>query len=514
MNADAPAVTVLVPTFNRRRYLGGALASILAQTYTDFEAIVVNDGGEPVDDVVHALDDPRLVFIDRRENRGKAASLNEALARARGRYVAYLDDDDHYYPHHLERLVGALEAHPECGAAYSDLYKVHCRVEPDGTRRVLGKVVNISRDFDRFFLCYFNHVLHVSLMHRRDLLEKTGPYNESLGVLIDWDMTRRLGFFTDFHHVGEVTGEFFGPVGRCDRISYRQRQDRVKYLGQVLTIRTTRPPKPWPKMPDLSVVVLAESLDSAVAETLRRIWTWTFMPYEVVLPLPAAELARLKTTMPNIRPVPVPEGARRGSCLRAALGAARGDHVAVVPRGAAVGNLWIENALHAAVTGAAGGAAFLGTGEKEALRPVLARPEDWQAVCAAPEEMPLADALRTRGMEVREPRPTETAFQFDQLLQDAQSLEAEGSWAQAAWLYGQIGARFSNARWMRERRAGALYRAGGRDGEALSAVRELNARRPTVSTLVLEARLLRRAGDEASAAELLEQAEEALSVKD
>ena len=68
-----------------------------------------------------------------------------------------------------------------------------------------------SRDFDRFLLCYFNHILHVSLMHRRDLLEKTGPYREGQRVLIDWDMTRRLAFFTDFLHVPRVTGEFYGP---------------------------------------------------------------------------------------------------------------------------------------------------------------------------------------------------------------------------------------------------------------------------------------------------------------
>jgi len=95
-----PLVSVLVPTFNRRRYLKEALAGLLGQTYGQFEAIVVNDGGEPVADVVERFADPRLVLIERRENRGKAASLNQALALASGKYVAYLDDDDLYYPQH------------------------------------------------------------------------------------------------------------------------------------------------------------------------------------------------------------------------------------------------------------------------------------------------------------------------------------------------------------------------------------------------------------------------------
>ncbi|MEA3368402.1 MAG: glycosyltransferase, partial [Planctomycetota bacterium] len=180
---DAPLVTVLVPTFNRRRFLADALASLVAQTYETFEAIVINDGGAGVRDVVDGFADPRLVLIERQENRGKAASLNEALERARGTYVAYLDDDDRYYPNHLARLVETLEGRTDCGVAYTDLYKVHCRLRPDGSRQVLGKVVNVSRDFDRFFLCYFNHTLHVSVMHRRDLLERTGPYDESLAIL-------------------------------------------------------------------------------------------------------------------------------------------------------------------------------------------------------------------------------------------------------------------------------------------------------------------------------------------
>ena len=96
---------------------------------------------------------------------------------------------------HVETLVRALETQTDCQAAYSDLYRVYCEVRPGGDRVVLSKHVEISRDFDRFLMLYFNHVLHVSLMHRRDLLDKTGPYTESLNILIDWDITRRTGLF-------------------------------------------------------------------------------------------------------------------------------------------------------------------------------------------------------------------------------------------------------------------------------------------------------------------------------
>ena len=72
-NTAGPLVTVLVPTYNRRRYLAEALASVVGQTHENFEAIVVNDGGVGVRDVVDRFADPRLVLIERQENRGVAA---------------------------------------------------------------------------------------------------------------------------------------------------------------------------------------------------------------------------------------------------------------------------------------------------------------------------------------------------------------------------------------------------------------------------------------------------------
>ena len=94
----------------------------------------------------------------------------------------------------------------------------------------------VNNGFLAFLLLYYNHVLHVSLMHRRDLLEKTGLYNEDTIVLRDWDMTRRLVFFSDFYHVPEITGEFYQPAGKCDRISVLGRKDERKYARNILKI--------------------------------------------------------------------------------------------------------------------------------------------------------------------------------------------------------------------------------------------------------------------------------------
>lgn len=213
--------------------------SIYTQTFTDIEIILVRDGGCPVS----PIHDPRLKFIDRDENKGFPYGLNQSLKIAKGEYVCYLGDDDIFYPNHVAALVKALD-YSGAGAAYTDLYKVHYRTLR-GQIDVMSKNVEISRDFDRCVMFEFNHVLHGSLMHRRDLIEKTGPYNEKISVLIDWDMTRRLCHYTDFVHVPFVTGEFWAEVGGGDRISKRERENEKKFAWNMQTIKSTRPPKPW-----------------------------------------------------------------------------------------------------------------------------------------------------------------------------------------------------------------------------------------------------------------------------
>jgi len=356
-----PLVSVLISTYNRPGFVREAVESILRQTYSNFEIILVRDGGTPVGDVAGEFGDERLIFIDREQNQGKPHSLNEAIDRAKGKYVCYLDDDDIYYPNHIGILVEALESQDECQVAYSDLYKVNCRVMEDSRRIVLSKNVEVSRDFNRMLMLQFNHALHGSLMHRRDLFEKTGKYNEELNVMIDWDMTRRLSFYSDFKHVPKITGEFYAPVpvdsdytwyctpmGDCDRISIKCREDTGEFIRNLLTIRSTRPPKPWPKMQDISLILLAECLDEQLKETLRDIWSHSFYPYQIYLPLPQEDLDRLRTIVPNILGVPVGAQGSQEARVDAVLECCEGDYVAIVPSGFDIARddrPWIESAL-------------------------------------------------------------------------------------------------------------------------------------------------------------------------
>lgn len=504
----APLVSVLLPTFNRRQYLAQALTSAVGQTYRNLEIFVINDGGEDVGDIVRSVNDPRVTFINRRANRGKPFSLNEALARAQGKYVAYLDDDDVYYPHHVEVLVDALERTTDCQAAYSDLYKTYCEIKPDGRRQVLSKHVEISRDFDRFLMLYFNHVLHVSLMHRRDLLDKTGLYNEDLTILIDWDMTRRLAFFSDFHHVHTITGEFYSPVGESDRISFQRRKDPDAYLRNILAIRTTRPPKPWPKIDDLSIMLVADRPDKRFAETMLRIWRHTFYPYALYLPMPATEASRLNIEMPNVVLVPVRALSSPGERVDMALERAQGEHVAVVPGDLPVEEMWIENPIYALLDSTEREGFMIDGPPKSSWAAVLRRTDLEHSRRAYPH-LPVEASLAASGIRMRLPKEKELPFEFDEMLRQAKLAETHGNWVLAARLFEHIAERHQNELWMKTLAARAYFEAGN-STLAARLSHEVNMERSTIDTLLLEAKTSRRRRDFKTAIHLLGQAERGL----
>jgi len=117
----APVITVLMPVFNGGRFIGEAIESILGQTFTDFELLVINDGS--TDDSLAVIGEyaarDRRIRVVSRENRGLVATLNEGLGLARGAYLARMDCDDISLPARLRRQYDFMRAHPQyilCGS--------------------------------------------------------------------------------------------------------------------------------------------------------------------------------------------------------------------------------------------------------------------------------------------------------------------------------------------------------------------------------------------------------------
>jgi glycosyltransferase involved in cell wall biosynthesis len=122
MNGSLPLFTVVVPAFNSARTVGATVASALAQTVSEIEVIVVDDGStDATPDVVRRIEDPRVRLVSQ-ANRGLAAARNAGIAVAQGQYVALLDSDDLYLPNYLALSLEALESTPNIGFTYSDGY--------------------------------------------------------------------------------------------------------------------------------------------------------------------------------------------------------------------------------------------------------------------------------------------------------------------------------------------------------------------------------------------------------
>lgn len=202
-----PKVSVIVPTYNRPDRLRTALASLAAQTYQDFEVIVINDAGCDVGSVIDACADRhRITTICHDRNRGLAAARNSGLRAAKGAYIAYLDDDDRYLPNHLETLVCYLDR-GECRVAYTDAWRVHERMI-DGVYVEIARDVPYSNEFSPADLLVSNYFPVLSVMHARQCVDETGFFDESLFAHEDWDLWIRMATRFSFQHLAVTTAEF------------------------------------------------------------------------------------------------------------------------------------------------------------------------------------------------------------------------------------------------------------------------------------------------------------------
>ncbi len=261
-----PLFTVVVTTFNRPELLVHALRSLENQTLQDFEVVLVNDHGAPVEAEALAWRFP-LAYLRLGRNSGLPAARNAGIRIARGRYLCYLDDDDIYLPEHLQTLADAHAARPDA-VAYTNVVYVQERVQ-GGQRTEVGRHAPfVHTEFSKENLFVRNYLPVNTWSHPRSAVERIGYFDESLTALEDWDFLLRLAAHYAFQCRGAVTAEVHMRVesGAGDHMQDRE-QRALPALYRLLYRRHGHLDQPALRTAQLSML---DHLDTVADEARQR----------------------------------------------------------------------------------------------------------------------------------------------------------------------------------------------------------------------------------------------------
>lgn len=218
-----PKVTVLSPVYNRKDMLIKAIDSVLKQSFSDFEYIIVDDAStEDIKSVVESFADPRLVYVKHDENRMMAESYNTGIGLARGEFIALLESDDVWYPDKLKKQLDIFNEDSRVGAVY-------CGMEVKDTK---GKIIRLREP--KYKGDVFANVMNKSvisslstLMIRRSAAEVAGRFDPWFGSGTSYEYELRLASHTEFGYVPSI------------EVSYLQHEDNLSnILDKQLQVQT------------------------------------------------------------------------------------------------------------------------------------------------------------------------------------------------------------------------------------------------------------------------------------
>ena len=182
-----PKISVVMPAYNAEAYIGVAIDSILTQSFTDFEFLILNDcSADNTEAIIKSYDDPRIVYIKNEQNMGVAATLNKGLHFAQGEYIARMDADDIALPQRFEKQVAYLDNHPEI-AVLGTQVRFFCDDGDGDPFCYFGSSQQLKID-----LLFASAIAHPSVMMRRQLILDLGCYNRSFEGLEDYELWCRV----------------------------------------------------------------------------------------------------------------------------------------------------------------------------------------------------------------------------------------------------------------------------------------------------------------------------------
>jgi teichuronic acid biosynthesis glycosyltransferase TuaG len=206
-SGNNPLVSIIIPTYNATSYIEEAVGSALNQTYKNIEVVIVDDGST---DGTRSVLDPyikekKIIYV-RQDNKGLAGARNTGMRAAHGEFIALLDSDDMFLPNKIERQVGYLIDHPECGVSYCNIAHFY-EEEPE-------KLLKLSYEYysgDEVFpqLLQENFINPLTVVLRRSAIDQVGLFDESYKRSEDWEYWVRLAYRgVRFCYVPEVLAKY------------------------------------------------------------------------------------------------------------------------------------------------------------------------------------------------------------------------------------------------------------------------------------------------------------------
>jgi glycosyltransferase involved in cell wall biosynthesis len=199
-------VSIMMPAYNAASYIGQAIESVLAQHYSNWELIIVDDGStDPTAALCARYPDPRIRRFHQ-PNSGEAGARNRALQEMKGEFIAFLDADDLYLPHHLEVTVSHLQQHPEHAGVYTDGH--HCNANGVPTTMLSGRRRGPFQGwiFEEVVLASDVFGPPLCVMIRREVvIQERLRFDPAIVIGPDWDFFTRYAEVARFGYVNQAT---------------------------------------------------------------------------------------------------------------------------------------------------------------------------------------------------------------------------------------------------------------------------------------------------------------------
>jgi len=205
-----PRVSIVMPAYNREKYISSAIESVLAQTFADWELIIVDDGSRDGTREIaerYAADHPGRITVIAQPNSGVVVARNTAIRAARGTYIAFIDSDDLWHPEKLARQVACFRFTPRAAFVYTG----YDTIDADGRRdRTVRPDRRFRGNIHDLLWTEPNEILGPTLMVRREAMFAVGLFDERLRAAENVDLRLKLARL--------------GPIEYVDAVLYRYRK--------------------------------------------------------------------------------------------------------------------------------------------------------------------------------------------------------------------------------------------------------------------------------------------------